>query len=130
MTEKLLNNLEENDKILLQLLMESFSYQLSRYELLCEIGRKMINILLLRRGDVNKIKEMLIEKKRLILEIEEEKKAKAKYITLWNEKKSSINSCLEKEKFEELLEKITSTLKEFLDIEEQLRKLMEALIKA
>lgn len=129
MCENLLNTPQKDDKILLQVLMESFSYQLSHYELLCEMGRKVINTLILRRGDINQVKEILIEKKRLILEIEEEKEKRAEDIEQWNERKRVIPDCLEKEEFQNLLNKITYIIKEFIDIEEQLQKLFQAFMK-
>ncbi|MCX7725246.1 MAG: hypothetical protein N2053_00205 [Chitinispirillaceae bacterium] len=109
--------------------MESFGYQLSRYKLLCDMGRRVINTLILRRGDINQIKEILIKKKRVIEEIEKEKEEKKEYLRVWNERKTFIPESMEKKEFENLLDKITCEIKDFLDIEEQLRKLFEALIK-
>lgn len=117
--------MEEQDKLLLQKLMESFSAQLSLYTQLRDTVRKLMSKLVLSRGDVSGLLSGLEAKNRLLAQIGKERNSIAGDIELWQERKKQYPSCWEVEEFEQVLVRMEKVIKEFLDEEQKLQDYLE-----
>lgn len=124
-----LKTMQVNDKILIKELITVFSSQLTHYRELRDLVRKILSRVILSRGDITGVIAGLEKKKKLLDQIEAERLNSSELIAKWQERKS----CFEKDgsvaALNSVLDQTESTIREFLDEEEQLKKYIENIIK-
>lgn len=118
----------DNDTILIQTLTDSYQRQLDLYSELRDIVRQLLSKLVLSRGDLSPVAGSFQRKKELIEAVDSERKTVSEFIVRWQERKKAIERTPESERFESILQKVTDTIREFLDDEEQLRIYIEGVI--
>lgn len=126
--ERMLQMMTDNDTILIQTLTDSYQRQLNLYTELRDIVRQLLSKLVLSRGDLSPVADSFQRKKELVEAVDSERKAVSECIVKWQERKTEIERTPESERFESILQKVTDTIREFLDDEEQLRKYIEGVI--
>ena len=119
---------DDNDTILMRYLTDSYRGQLERYGALRDITRQLMGKLVLSRGDVHAVTDGLTRKRRLLDEIEAERRRIERQIRTWEERKAAIARCVESDRLDGILQRITDTIKEFLDDETQLGRYLESCI--
>jgi len=117
-----------NDTILIQTLTGSFRRQLAIYVQLRDVVRQLMSKLVLSRGDLSPVTGSFQRKKELIDAIENERNTVSDHIDQWQERKSDIRRTADVEQLEEVLQKVTDTVQEFLKDEDQLRTYIEGII--
>lgn len=126
---KLLKTMSENDTILIQVLKTSFSLQLQWYRELLDLDRKMMSRLVLSRGDISGIVTGMENKNRLIDMIQMERDKTCTMVGLWEKRKNELsNNDPDRVSFDEILEQIESTIREFLREEDLLKKYIDGII--
>jgi hypothetical protein len=120
--------INDNDTILMRDLTDSYCGQLERYGALRDMTRQLMGKLVLSRGDFSAVTDSLTRKRHLLDTIETERGRVARLILLWEERKATIVHCDDSERLETVLQRVTDTIKEFLDDETQLRKYLEGCI--
>jgi hypothetical protein len=122
--------MSENDTILIQVLKTSFSLQLQWYKELLDLDRKMMSRLVLSRGDMSGIVTGMENKNRLIDMIQMERDRTCSMVGLWQKRKNELsNNDTDRIAFDEILEQIESTIREFLREEDLLKKYIDGIIK-
>src|SRR5690554_2129388 len=122
--------MSENDTILIQVLKTSFSLQLQWYKELLDLDRKMMSRLVLSRGDMSGIVTGMENKNRLIDMIQMERDRTCSMVGLWQKRKNELsNNDTDRIAFDEILEQIESTIREFLKEEDLLKKYIDGIIK-
>lgn len=122
--------MSENDTILIQVLKTSFSLQLQWYKELLDLDRKMMSRLVLSRGDMSGIVTGMENKNRLIDMIQMERDKTCSMVGLWQKRKNELsNNDTDRIAFDEILEQIESTIREFLREEDLLKKYIDGIIK-
>ena len=122
--------MSENDTILIQVLKTSFSLQLQWYKELLDLDRKMMSRLVLSRGDMSGIVTGMENKNRLIDMIQMERDRTCSMVGLWQKRKNGLsNNDTDRIAFDEILEQIESTIREFLREEDLLKKYIDGIIK-
>ncbi|NLW31802.1 MAG: hypothetical protein GXY77_10145 [Fibrobacter sp.] len=121
--------MSENDTILIQVLKTSFSLQLQWYRELLDLDRKMMSRLVLSRGDISGIVTGMENKNRLIDMIQMERDKTCTMVGLWEKRKNELsNNDPDRVSFDEILEQIESTIREFLREEDLLKKYIDGII--
>jgi hypothetical protein len=114
--------------MLMRDLADSYRGQLDRYCALRDITRQLMGKLVLSRGDFSAVTGGMAQKRELLDAIEAERARVAHQVRSWEERKAAILPCEERERLSDVLERITVTIKEFLDDETQLRSYLEGCI--
>jgi hypothetical protein len=118
----------DNDTILIQTLTDSYLRQLDLYSELRDVVRQLLSKLVLSRGDLSPVVGSFQRKKELVEAVDAERKAVGEHIVIWQERKKTVERTPESERFEAILQKVTDTIREFLNDEEQLRIYIEGVI--
>ena len=118
-----------DDSNCIMLLSASFSKQLIWYEELSRIVQKTLSQLLLSRGDVTSVMASVLEKRRIVDMIAEEREKIKETADLYKQRKDHMESSLSKNDLDCLLAKSESVIKEFLEGEEQLKRYLEFIME-
>ena len=118
----------EHDTILIQELTDSYRGQLVRYCGLRDVTRQLMGKLVLTRGNFSQVTETLRKKQRLLEDIETERTRVARQVMEWQQRKAQIARSAETDLFNEVLQKVTDAIREFLDDEAQVRKYLESAV--
>lgn len=118
----------DNDTLLMRDLTDSYSGQLERYGALRDITRQLMGKLVLSRGDFSSVTDGLTRKRQLLDAIETERGRIARQVMMWEKRKAAIARCEDSNRLDTVLQRVTDTIKEFLDDETQLRKYLESCI--
>ena len=118
----------EHDTILIQELTDSYRGQLVRYCGLRDVTRQLMGKLVLTRGNFSQVTETLRKKQRLLEDIETERTRVARQVIEWQQRKAQIARSAETDLFNEVLQKVTDAIREFLDDEAQVRKYLESAV--
>jgi hypothetical protein len=121
--------MNEHDIILIQELTESYRLQLIWYTELRELVRKILSRLILSRGDMTELLTGLEKKQKILKNIDDERKKSFESVQKWQTIKSQIQPNAATKIFDEILQKTSIAIKEFLDEEEKLKRYLEGIIK-
>ena len=106
-------------------LTQSYSIQITYYHELKILVQKILGIITLSRGDFSGVVGLL-EKKSVIMEnIIKEREKSNKNVVFWQKNKNQYGTDEYSSKLDMVLEETENEIKEFLEIEEQLKKCIE-----
>jgi hypothetical protein len=118
----------ENDKIIIRELINSYSSQLTGYRDLCDYVRKLLSRLILSRGDISVLMSGLEKKKKLMEKIDTERQNCVANVQTWQILKTRHAQNEDVLELNNLLEKTSGQIKDFLEEEEKLKKYVEGII--
>jgi hypothetical protein len=118
-----------DDSMCIRVLSASFSKQLEWYEELSRIVQKTLSQLVLSRGDMSKVFASVLQKRKIIDMIAEEREKIRETAALYRQRKEQISSSLPKNDLDCLLAKSESAIKEFLEGEDQLKRYLEFMME-
>ena len=99
--------------------------QLRSYGELRDMTRRILSRVVLSHGDISGVLDVFKRKQALLHEISA-RRAKAKEtIELWQRRKATVRETRDTRELETTLQAMESTIKEFLDSEEQLQRYLE-----
>ncbi len=124
-----MNNMQENDTILVQDLIVSFTRQLALYKELRDTVRSVMSKLILSRGDTAGLMSGIEKKQKLMEAIGLERESSAEKVALWQERRDLYDTNKEIGYFNEILTQTQKVIKEFLESEDQLKRYLEKMYK-
>lgn len=113
------------DDVLVQKVADFSRGQLQRYGELRDITRKMLSQVVLSRGDISGVVDVFKRKQQLLGEISAERRNAREAIELWQQRKAAVRQTQDTAELDNTLQQMESTIKEFLDSEEQLKRYLE-----
>jgi hypothetical protein len=114
-----------DDRTVISLLSASYSRQLRLYEELIILVNKTLGQLTLSRGNVAGVMGNFEKKQKLIEEIVSERRAMGAAASLWKNRKNTAPPSRDRNELEGFLLKTEIAIKEFLDVEDQLKRYLE-----
>jgi hypothetical protein len=119
----------ENETIIIRELCDSYRLQLGFYKGLSKTVQRILSKLILSRGDLSALKNDFAEKKHFLDLIEAERLKTAPQVKIWQETKSQSKKNKEALELDGILNETETTIKTFLDGEEQLKKHLERILR-
>lgn len=110
---------------LIKELTQSFTNQIETYKKLQVIVQKILGQIALSRGDFSGVMRFFEEKQKLLIEIEKERENTRKSVEIWQKEKDSIPHSDEREHLDRTLAETEKAIKDFLAMEDQLKKYLE-----
>lgn len=114
-----------DDTTLITTLHASCTRQLSLYTTLQQLTQKLLQQVILSRGDLRGVAESFREKQDLIQSIEQERSAAREAIELWQQRKALLANAPEARELSELFGSMEKVICQFLESEVQLQCYLE-----
>lgn len=121
--------MDENDRILIQELTDSYNQQLVWYRELKALVQKILSRLILSRGDISGLMSGLEKKQKLMERIESERHRTSDLVNKWQDRKMHLQPCQDTAILNDVLQTTSGAIKEFLDEEEKVKKYLESIIR-
>jgi hypothetical protein len=113
---------------LVRSLSESYTLQLELYRELEELDNRILSRMVLSRGDVGGSLPHFERKRHLLEQITNERERMGGSVDVWMRRKAAAAQTPEVANLNGLLERIESSIRNFLSIEDQLRKYLEHIV--
>jgi hypothetical protein len=114
-----------DDALIISQLTDSYSRQVAWYRDLSALVQKTLSQLVLSRGNVAGVMANFEKKQRIFSQIAAERLRISDVAAQWQVRKASVTSCAGADALNGLLGTAQTTIREFLDAEDQLKKYLE-----
>ena len=111
--------------LLVEGLIQSFTSQVELYKKLIVIVQKILGQMAISRGNFSSVMGFFEEKQKLLEQIEKERDRSKKSVEIWQKEKERIPDSEQTAHLDTILAETEKVIKEFLDIEDQLKKYLE-----
>ena len=111
--------------ILIEGIIQSYTAQVELYKKLKIVVQKILGQIAISRGDFSSVMGLFEEKQKLLEKIEKERDNSKKSVEIWQKEKGSIPDSEQTARLDTILAEAEKVIKDFLEIEDQLKKYLE-----
>ena len=113
------------DSVLITRLHQACGKQLALYRQLCDFTQRMLQRLVMSRGDMTGLRDVFEQKRRLVGEIERERAGMHELAGRWQERKSQVVQCAATRDLDTLFGSMETAIRKYLELEAQVRTYLE-----